>query len=809
MATIRGTSTKNTLIGTPDADRIYGGDGNDRLDGRDRGDLLYGGSGNDVLLGRDGDDRDYGDDGDDRLDGGGGNDRLYGGAGADRLDGGTGDDLVDGGAGNDLLIGRDGNNRLDGGTGDDRLIGGSGVDRLRGDNGVDRLDGGAGDDMLEGGEGNDVLIGRAGRDRMIGGNGADMVYGHGDDDRIEGGSGSDRLDGGDGADGLDGGNSDDLLMGRGDNDALYGGDGTDRLYGDDGDDLLNGGSGDDDLRGGVGNDAIEGGSGSDRAVFLGLRGGYEITRDQGVMIVRDIDASDGDDGTDRLTGVEFLRFRDTLVENVNAAPGQLTDVDGTTNRVLENAAAGTAVGIAARSIDPDGDAVAYSLVDDADGRFQIDAATGLVTVKDGSLLDFETSRSFDIVVRAADAGGLAAPDRTFTIAIDNVAAEPTAVADELIVSRGIVLTLPAALLLANDIAPAAGGEVEVAGVGNGASLTIGLNGDHLQLVVTGASSSFIYMISNDRGSSSAEVNLGVVDVTGGDDALVIASSATRGSFVDAGDGNDTLVGGNGVDRLFGGDGDDTLQGGAGDDFLDGGEGVDTVNSSDLSVDVVLDLLTSKLISSKGIDTLVSIENAIGTKYNDNLFGDSGNNRLVGDGGNDRLGGRDGNDTLFGGDGNDYLEGDAGDDIIYGGEGSEYLISNIGNDTIYLGKDNNFDEFNYNYRPDAINPNPGHDIVAEFQVGIDVILIDISQSGERHTLFDSNNNAKLDDGDEYVFVESVILDGQSKLSTVIDVGAASAAIGQRGVAGVDTITLYGILNPTVDRIGDGDGDIQCW
>ncbi|HMS03588.1 MAG TPA: cadherin repeat domain-containing protein, partial [Gemmatimonadaceae bacterium] len=35
--------------------------------------------------------------------------------------------------------------------------------------------------------------------------------------------------------------------------------------------------------------------------------------------------------------------------------------------------------------------ITYSLVDDAGGRFAIDPATGVVTVANGGLLDFETA----------------------------------------------------------------------------------------------------------------------------------------------------------------------------------------------------------------------------------------------------------------------------------------------------------------------------------------------------------------------------------------------------------------------------------
>ena len=65
----------------------------------------------------------------------------------------------------------------------------------------------------------------------------------------------------------------------------------------------------------------------------------------------------------------------------------------------------------------------YSLVDDAGGRFAIDADTGVITVADGTLLDFETASSHSILVRVTDQGGLSL-EKTFTIQVLNVPEPP-------------------------------------------------------------------------------------------------------------------------------------------------------------------------------------------------------------------------------------------------------------------------------------------------------------------------------------------------------------------------------------------------
>jgi len=63
--------------------------------------------------------------------------------------------------------------------------------------------------------------------------------------------------------------------------------------------------------------------------------------------------------------------------------------------VLENAPNGTFVLVAGGvSRLP----VEYSLTDDADGRFDIDPLTGLITVEDGSKIDYEASVAHDVEV---------------------------------------------------------------------------------------------------------------------------------------------------------------------------------------------------------------------------------------------------------------------------------------------------------------------------------------------------------------------------------------------------------------------------
>jgi Cadherin domain len=77
------------------------------------------------------------------------------------------------------------------------------------------------------------------------------------------------------------------------------------------------------------------------------------------------------------------------------------DTDASTNTVDEYAANDTPVGVTAYAVDADGtnNLVSYTLVtslagdtEETTGPFKIDPSTGIVTVRDGSLIDYETGR---------------------------------------------------------------------------------------------------------------------------------------------------------------------------------------------------------------------------------------------------------------------------------------------------------------------------------------------------------------------------------------------------------------------------------
>ncbi|WP_335727718.1 M10 family metallopeptidase [Rhizobium etli] len=212
--------------------------------------------------------------------------------------------------------------------------------------------------------------------------------------------------------------------------------------------------------------------------------------------------------------------------------------------------------------------------------------------------------------------------------------------------------------------------------------------------------------------------------------------------VQAGSGNDTIVGnemsnslwGNaGNDSLDGGAGNDVLFGGTGGDRLVGGTGADTASYETARAAVVVNLANSAGNTGDAAgDSYSSIESLTGSTFADTLYGNAVANRLNGSAGNDLLIGGAGadqlvggsgvdtasystvtvgvkvslvnssvntgdaagdtyseienlagstfSDTLYGNAGTNRLDGGAGNDLLIGGAGADQLVGGSGSDT---------------------------------------------------------------------------------------------------------------------------------
>ena len=144
---------------------------------------------------------------------------------------------------------------------------------------------------------------------------------------------------------------------------------------------------------------------------------------------------------------------------------------------------------------------------------------------------------------------------------------------------------------------------------------------------------------------------------------VVIENASGGS------GDDVLLGNSAANVLSGNAGNDTLVGRGGNDTLNGGAGSDTVSYVSSGAGVTINLKSGSA-RGDGSDTLISVENAVGSVFNDTITGSDSANVLNGGGGNDTLSGGKGVDT--------YVFTDAGTDTISGYEtGEDIDLSGLG------------------------------------------------------------------------------------------------------------------------------------
>lgn len=142
---IIGTASGNLLAGGGDRDFLAGLEGDDTIDGQGGDDFVNAGEDNDLVIGNAGDDILDGGDGIDTLSFAGTDGAITVDLAANRVSGSLGNDtlarfeVVLGGNGNDVLTGDEAANDLSGGSGDDTLQGGAGNDTLTGGGGDDRF----------------------------------------------------------------------------------------------------------------------------------------------------------------------------------------------------------------------------------------------------------------------------------------------------------------------------------------------------------------------------------------------------------------------------------------------------------------------------------------------------------------------------------------------------------------------------------------------------------------------------------------------------------------------------------------------
>lgn len=159
------------------------------------------------------------------------------------------------------------------------------------------------------------------------------------------------------------------------------------------------------------------------------------------------------------------------------------------------------------------------------------------------------------------------------------------------------------------------------------------------------------------------------------------------AVVQAGAGNDTVIGSQFGDQILGEDGNDSLNGAIGDDTVTGGAGVDTMTGGAGTADILsestvtnLTLIATTLTNGTGgtaeVDSHGEFERAmlLGVATANVLDASAAGIPVTLFGGN-------GNDLLIGGTLADNIDGQGGNDTVAGNGGPDSLIGGAGNDTL--------------------------------------------------------------------------------------------------------------------------------
>jgi Ca2+-binding RTX toxin-like protein len=620
------TITLDESSGALPAANLFGGAGNDTITGGSGADQLFGQSGNDTLFGKGGNDVLFGGDGNDVLNGGVGSDQLFGGDGNDKIiwNPGDGSDLAEGGAGNDTLEVNLGNGAenftitangtrvqlgrvspapfsIDAGTIENIIINANGGDDVitagNGLSGINlTIDGGAGNDTITGGDGNDRLIGGDGNDLIIGGRGSDTAQlGAGNDVFVwNPGDGSDVVDGGADFDTLD-------FRGASINEKIsISANGAHAVFTRDVAAITM------DLNG-VERIQFEAFGGADKIVVNDLTGTdvKEVAIDlagvpgsgtgDGAADVVTVNGSNGNDVIS-LTNSENARVfinglaaqvtidgvdptLDTLVVN-GGAGNDTIDASGLSsnwiNLTIDGGAGNdTIIGSGGNDTLIGGDGNDLVIWNPGDGSDVVDGGAGY------DALDFRGADvSENISIAANGAHAVFSRDVAgITMDLNNVERiqfEAFGGADHITVND---LTGTAVKEVAIDLAATGGG-------GDGQADTVSVNGtagdDHVGVVSNGASVVVNGLAAQVTisGAEGANDSL-VLNALGGNDTID-ASGLAAGQIqltINAGDGNDTVIGSAGNDLLIGGRGNDVLQGGDGNDTFvwNPGDGSDVID----------------------------------------------------------------------------------------------------------------------------------------------------------------------------------------------------------------------------------------
>ncbi|MDY6902274.1 MAG: calcium-binding protein, partial [Cyanobacteriota bacterium] len=425
----------------------------------------------------------------------------------------------------------------------------------------------------------------SGNDTLIGGSGKDLIIG--DQDAFGGQDGDDEINAGSEDDTVYGGGGSDTILGGSGNDLIDGGDSRDITLADrdsDGNDELFGGEGNDIIRGGLGSDTLDGG---------GTRAGeIDFLLGSGVI--------DGQGGFLDATSDLFILGNETAF--------------------LYGAGAGDVIGT---NIFGQGDRAIIQLFENGIDKIQVPNPDQVATVVIGNsrFILIPRNGGFEIIAELQNFTDVLAPDTFVTPPIDNSGDNDFQGTEN------------------NDLLDGGEGNDTLTGLDGDDILDGGVGNDSLD------GGNGIDTVRYENDAAAVQVNLSTQTATDGfgdNDTLLNIENVVGSAFADS------IIGDAQDNNLSGGAGDDTLEGGVGNDILDGGDGIDTVSYQNDSAGINLNLTNQTVADgSGGTDTVLNIENAVGSQFADIIIGDAQDNNLNGGAGNDILLGAAGADFMVG------------------------------------------------------------------------------------------------------------------------------------------------------------------
>jgi Ca2+-binding RTX toxin-like protein len=468
---------------------------------------------------------------------------------------------------------------------------------------------------------NDTITGNTANNSLNGGAGNDTIFGLGGNDTIDGGSGIDTASYDTQAAGV---TVSLALQGAPQNTVAAGSDllisienliGTafnDSFTGNGANNSLASGAGNDIIFGSAGNDTIDGGAGLDIANYSSL-GGLISLGAFGVL-------NKGALGIDNLVGIETVVGSIMLGDTVdlsNAVSSGSVVVSGTNASLTTGLITVSGTGaplplsftvqqfenvIGSNSSDTITGNATNNILNSGAGNDTIFASTGNDSIDGGAGLDTANYSSLGGLVSLGAFGVL----NKGSLGVDSLVSIETVV---------------------------------------GSSL-LGDTVDHSAAISSG---SVVFSGTN------TNLTTGLVTVNGTGAPLPLSFTVQQFENVIGSNFNDTITGDAAANSLTGGAGNDTINGLGGNDTINGGTGIDTASYDTLAAGVFVSLAlqgSSQNTGAAGSDLLISIENLIGSAFNDTLEGDIANNSLASGAGNDTIFGSGGNDAINGGSGTD-------------------------------------------------------------------------------------------------------------------------------------------------------------